>query len=481
MAKSLRWRLQIWHAAILICVVLGFGSALYLQMRRATAGDIDAELLAGARVLEATLRTMPPPGSRSGPPPMQRRPQPAFGFDPPPNQRRRDEMLELPPSMTIRRRPGEDLPYFVVFGIYGEIVAGNSTDLVELPARPRTEFAFRTDGRYREVVLNGPQEHLIVVGQNVGLVFDSVNRFIVPIALSGLVVLGVGLIGGWWLAGRAIEPLQRISSTAASINSKNLASRIDVSQMDLELAQLGSILNSMLERLDSSFEQQARFVADASHELRTPISVLSMHCELALSREREPEEYQKTLATCMRASERMRSLVEDLLILAKADSGQLAMRTEEIDLSLIIDESVQLLVPLADRHQVTLETKTPSVLCRGDSNHLLRLVSNLLSNAILYNKPQGTVLINLSQTDGEACLRITDTGCGIASDEIPKLFDRFYRVDEARSRETGGSGLGLSICQSIVVAHGGRLEIKSQKDVGTVVELTLPRAASPSK
>jgi len=177
----------------------------------------------------------------------------------------------------------------------------------------------------------------------------------------------------------------------------------------------------------------------------------------------------------------MRSLVEDLLILAKADSGQLAMRNEEIDLSLIIDESVQLLVPLADRHQVTLEIKTPSVLCRGDSNHLLRLVSNLLSNAILYNKPQGTVLINLSQTDGEACLRITDTGCGIASDEIPKLFDRFYRVDEARSRETGGSGLGLSICQSIVVAHGGRLEIKSQKDVGTVVELTLPRAASPSK
>jgi len=519
MVKSLRWRLQIWHAAILICVVLGFGAALYLQMRRATAGDIDAELLAGARVLEATLRTMPPPGSRSGPPPMQRRPQPGelgrppggerrppgnesrppigepgrpeilgrdfvqphFGFDPSPNQRRRDEMLELPPSMTIRRRPGEELPYFIVFGIHGEILAGTSTDLVEVPVRPRTEFAFRTDGRYREVVLNGPQEQLIVVGRNVGPVFDSVNRFIVPIALSGLVVLGVGLVGGWWLAGRAIEPLQRISATASSITSRNLASRIDVSQMDLELAQLGSILNSMLQRLDTSFKQQARFVADASHELRTPISVLSMHCELALSRERKPDEYQKTLTTCLRASDRMRSLVEDLLMLAKADSGQLVMRNEAIDLSLIIDESVQLLVPLADRHQVTLHTKTSSVLCRGDSNHLLRLVSNLLSNAILYNKPQGTVSIELNQSDGATTLRITDTGCGIPSDEIPKLFDRFYRVDEARSRETGGSGLGLSICQSIAVAHSGRLEIKSQQDVGTTVGLTLPQEASPSK
>ena len=143
--------------------------------------------------------------------------------------------------------------------------------------------------------------------------------------------------------------------------------------MDSELAQLGSILNSMLQRLDDSFEQQARFVADASHELRTPISVLSMHCELALSQERKPEEYQKTLTTCLRASERMRSLVEDLLMLAKADAGQLAMRDEEIDLSLIVDESVQLLAPLAKRHRVSIETKTSSVLCRGDSNHLLRL------------------------------------------------------------------------------------------------------------
>ncbi len=518
MAKSLRWRLQVWHAAILTCVVLGFGAVLYLQMRHATSSDVDAELLAGARVLAATLRTLPPPGSRPGLPPMQRRPQPGelgrptagdrrppmnderlrmgderppmdesgrpfrefdmppFPFDAPSNPRRREDWLALPPSMTIQRHPGEELPYFVVFGPRGEIVAGTSTDLIDLPTTPRNEYDFRNEGSFREVILAGPQDHLILVGRNVRPIFENVNRFIFPIALSGLGVLGVGLLGGWWLAGRAIEPLQRISSTASSITSKNLASRIDVSQMDSELAQLGTILNSMLQRLDDSFDQQTRFVADASHELRTPISVLSMHCELALSRERKPEEYQKTLLTCMRASERMRSLVEDLLILARADAGHLVIRNEVLDFSLIVDESIQLLTPLAAQHHVVIKTKTTPAMCRGDSNHLLRLTSNLLSNAILYNKPQGTVTVCLGQDADHALLTIEDTGCGISPEEIPKLFDRFYRVDEARSREIGGSGLGLSICQSIAITHGGHLEIKSQKDVGTMVELRLSLA-----
>ena len=249
--------------------------------------------------------------------------------------------------------------------------------------------------------------------------------------------------------------------------------------MDAELAQLGTILNSMLQRLDDSFEQQSRFVADASHELRTPISVLSMHCELALSRERKPEEYQKTLTTCMRASERMRSLVEDLLILARADAGHLVLRNEALDLCLIVDESIQLLTPLATQHHVTIERNTTQAICRGDSNHLLRLTCNLLSNAILYNKPQGTVTIHLGEDADHVLLSVEDTGCGISPEEIPKLFDRFYRVDEARSRETGGSGLGLSICESIAIAHGGRLAIRSQEHVGTTIDLWLPLATKP--
>jgi two-component system, OmpR family, sensor kinase len=539
MAKSLRWRLQVWHAIILACVVVGFAAALYIQMRRTTLGDIDEELLSGARVIEASLRKPPPPGFRPGRPgpgpgpgprPMNGREenfefgtQAAARVDPvspselpgpgldggpgrtpspgnPPQEERdflrrgenvfdergggpprdrpfapgppRESFLSLPDSMMRVRRESDPLPYFAVFGPRGERLAGFYDDVA--PEWPSREFLFRNVGPRREVLLRGPERRLIVVGRDVSPTIDGLNRLLVPIGLSGVGVLGIGLLGGWWLAGRAIEPLKRISETAANITAKNLTSRIDVKEMDTELEQLGTILNSMLHRLETSFEQQVQFVADASHELRTPISVLSMHCELALSRSRTPEEYERTLTTCLRASNRMKSLVEDLLTLARADSGQLMAKSEPLDLSLIADECVQLISPLADKHQVKLVMRVSPCPCRGDSNQLLRLMNNLLTNGILYNQPEGSVVLEVQSTPEHAMIIVEDTGVGMEPEEVTRLFERFYRVDEARSRETGGSGLGLSICQSIAQAHGGTITVTSKKNVGTRVEVRLP-------
>lgn len=494
MAKSLRWRLQVWHAAILASVIIGFAAVLYLQIRRTTFGDIDAELLGGARVLDASLKPMPPlgfrpdprpgfrpdsgPGPRRRPPGEPERPPHRFNSPPPladlPPPGFRDGRLSLPRTMLYRYGSDDPLPYFAVFSPHGDQIAGSYEDEFGPPIQPQSEYEFRNRGGNRELWLRGSGGRIILVGRDIRPQLDGLNRLVVPIGLSGLVVLAVGLVGGWWLTGRAIEPLHRISETVTSITAQSLTSRIDVAKMDTELEHLGSLLNSMLQRLEDSFEQQTRFVADASHELRTPISVLSMHCELALSRERKPDEYQRTLVTCARASERMRSLVEDLLILARADAGQLMQRQDSIDLSLIVDESVQLLMPLANQHRVTVETQLSQTHCRGDSNHLLRLTSNLLSNAILYNQPQGTVVVQVDQDSQHAILTITDTGSGMSPDEVDRLFERFYRVDEDRSRQTGGSGLGLSICQSIAVAHGGRLLVSSEKGVGTRAAFYLP-------
>jgi two-component system, OmpR family, sensor kinase len=508
MLKSLRWRLQIWHALILTCVIAGFGAALYLQIRRATLGDIDEELLSGARVLEATLAMPPPPGFRSRPlRDTQDRGRPRESdlftqdFNPPPEQidapereQERDRMpgprglgpggpgfgssrrelnLSLPESMRFPRRPGEPVAYFAVFGVRGEWLAGNFEEVPFPPALPSGNYAFRNVGPRREVVLRGPGRRLILVGRDVNPVLDGLQRLMLPIALSGVGVLSIGLIGGWWLAGRAIEPLQRISSTAEKVTAQSLGSRIDVNEMDAELEQLGSILNSMLSRLEGSFEQQTRFIADASHELRTPISVLSMHCELALSKTRTPEEYSQTLTTCLRASNRMKSLVEDLLTLARADSGQLNMRQESIDLSLIVDESVQLLSPLAQQQGLAITCHATTCPVIGDSNHLLRLTNNLISNAILYNKPGGAITVTVGTDDEAAVLTVEDTGVGMHEADVKRAFERFYRIDEARSRETGGSGLGLSICKSIVDAHRGRITITSTFGVGTKVEVRL--------
>lgn len=539
MLKSLRWRLQIWHALILTFVIAGFGAALYLQIRRATLGDIDEELLSGARVLEATLAMPPPPGFRPRPPrDTQDRGRPREGdlfaqdfnppaepIDAPERERERDRMpgpggpghdgrgfggpgfggtgpgfggpgprgpgpggpgfgssrrelnLSLPESMRFPRRPGEPVAYFAVFGVRGEQLAGNFEEVLFPPALPSGDYAFRNVGPRREVVLRGPGRRLILVGRDVSPVLDGLQRLMLPIALSGVGVLSIGLIGGWWLAGRAIEPLQRISSTAKKVTAQSLGSRIDVNEMDAELEQLGSILNSMLSRLEGSFEQQTRFVADASHELRTPISVLSMHCELALSKTRTPEEYSQTLTTCLRASNRMKSLVEDLLTLARADSGQLNMRQESIDLSLIVDESVQLLSPLAQQQGLAITCHATPCPVIGDSNHLLRLTNNLISNAILYNKPQGEIIVTVGTEDEAAVLTVEDTGVGMHEADVKKAFERFYRIDEARSRETGGSGLGLSICKSIVDAHRGKITITSTFGVGTKVEVRLNDSA----
>jgi len=538
MPKSLRWRLQIWHALILASVIVGFGAALYFQMRRETLNDIDAELLSSARIIDANLRAPGPrplglpPGSRrferdgrehrlpdQRPPerhpperhPPERHPPdhgPPFPFDgslpfgpprfdgdapsgpsnsgPPPSgidllssefsdqDNGRDESSSSSPPSRYGRGPGDYPPYFAVFGPRGELVAGAHDEVISPPVMPQRPYEFRNSGPLREVVMKGPGNRLIVVGRDVNPLLGGLNRLLFPISLSGLVVLAAGLLGGWWLSGRAIEPLQRISSTASSITADSLTNRIDTSKMDSELEQLGTILNSMLQRLENSFEQQVQFVADASHELRTPISVLLMHCELALSRERKPQEYQKTLTTCARASERMRSLVEDLLILARADAGQLMIRKEPMDLSLLVDECVRLLEPMTNKYGVTLESSVSPCPCNGDSNHLLRLTSNLLSNAILYNRPGGKVTIETSVSDGVVSMTVRDTGLGMTLEELAHLFERFYRADEARSRETGGSGLGLSICRSIATAHGGELSIISEKEVGTTVVLRLP-------
>lgn len=539
MLKSLRWRLQIWHALILTCVIAGFGAALYLQIRRATLGDIDEELLSGARVLEATLAMPPPPGFRPRPPrDSQDRGRSRDGdlfaqdfnprpeqFDAPKRERERDRMpgpgpggpgpggpnlggpghggrgfggpgfggpgpggpgfgpgrreldLSLPESMRFPRRPGDPVAYFAVFGVRGERLAGNFDEVPLPPALPSGDYGFRNVGSRREVVLRGPSRRLILVGRDVSPVLDGLQRLMLPIALSGVGVLSIGLIGGWWLAGRAIEPLQRISATAEKVTAQSLGSRIDVNEMDAELEQLGSILNSMLSRLEGSFEQQTRFVADASHELRTPISVLSMHCELALSKRRTPEEYSQTLTTCLRASNRMKSLVEDLLTLARADAGQLVVRREPLDLSLIVDESIQLLNPLAQQQGLTITCHATTCPVLGDSNHLLRLTNNLISNAILYNKPDGSITVTVSIEDEVAVLTVEDTGVGMHEADVKRAFERFYRIDEARSRDNGGSGLGLSICKSIVEAHRGRIAITSTFGVGTKVEVRLNDSA----
>jgi len=601
--KSLRWRLQAWHALMLLLVVAGFATVLYFQIRKSQYDAIDGDLVAAARGLEGALRVVPPMILERGPlavprpdemppdfhfrvnggadrdgadrpprddPPRQREPdgrgsddhgaddrdlqsQPprpprpqepadrAFATDelsrsvnssnpagdhfPPPGPPghffaawiARNEILSLQQSFVERFTEGPTAPYFAVWAGNGDVIKSvslpdNFSSLNPVAAHPGADFRAVQRGPLREVTLAGPGGSKILVGRSIESELSSLRGLFWQLVCTGLGVFAVGLAGGWWLSRRAVQPIEAMSATAASISAANLHQRIDVAGVDDELALLGRVLNAMFDRLESAFAQQVRFTADASHELRTPLSVVLANTEVALGRARSADEYRETLETCLRAARRMKFLADDLLVLSRADTGKLELQSVRTDLKQVVEECARLMAPLADGRGVEISVEGDSAFVVGDPDRLAQVVTNLLSNAIAYNRPQGKVCLRtavepsgsllkkgtgtsrqnglaeengaslgaspLFQQSACAVLSVADTGEGIPADDLPHVFERFYRVDKSRSRAKGGSGLGLAICRTIVAAHGGAIEIASQPDRGTTITVRLPADAT---
>jgi heavy metal sensor kinase len=503
MARSLRLRLQLWHALTLLLVIAGFGTGLYYHVRQAQLGSIDGELEAAARVLEGTLHGFPPhilegreePSRPPPPPPVPpegspRKPPPPPGPGPR-DSRQREHLLGrliLPASLRHRYEENpEEAPYFAIWLANGQRLAGSplpaGAEPLHPPAGSSGTTSFRTwqRGPFREGALLGPNRSLVLVGRRVEREMQAMNWFAGHIVTIGLIVLAVGLTGGWLLSRGALRPIERMSAAAASITATNLSRRIDVTGVDRELATLAGILNDMFARLQSAFERQARFTADASHELRTPLAIIHSHAELALARPRSPEEYRDALETSLRAARRMRGLVDGLLTLARVDAGNLDIQRQEIDLGVLVQESADLLVPLAEEKHVALRVSADSVEMTGDPGRLNQVITNLLTNAIHYNHPGGDVAATVAASEQDVVLKVADTGCGIPEEDAPHIFERFYRVDRARSRGQGGCGLGLAICKSIVEAHGGTIGFSSEEGQGTTFFVRLPGKTTSEK
>jgi signal transduction histidine kinase len=244
--------------------------------------------------------------------------------------------------------------------------------------------------------------------------------------------------------------------------------------VDTELAGLAGVLNGAFDRLRAAFDRQRRFTADASHELRTPLAVIRSHADLALTRPRSAEEYQQALGACRTAAGRMTAIVQGLLTLARADAGSADGGSERVPLDRVVEESVALLQPLAEESGVTLDSRTTPLIVPGDRASLAQVVGNLVENAIRYNRPGGDVRVRLEGRDGSAELTVADSGIGIPAVDLPHVFDRFYRVDKARTRAAGGTGLGLAIVKTLVDAHGGTVTLESTPGVGTTVRVRMP-------
>jgi two-component system, OmpR family, sensor kinase len=282
----------------------------------------------------------------------------------------------------------------------------------------------------------------------------------------------LGLAGGWWIASRAIQPIQDISATAVKISAGDLSQRINVAETESELGRLAAVLNSTFARLDAAFAQQKQFASDAAHELRTPVSVILTQTQTALNRERDAADYKQTVEACQRAAQRMRKLIGALLELARLDAGQEQMKRLRFDFSKTIADCVELVKPLADERSVKMFTELPSLEIVGDAERLAQAVMNLLANAVQYNRENGEVRLKLETQNGLALLTVSDTGAGIPAQDLPHVFERFYRGD--KSRTGANAGLGLAITKAIVEAHGGTIEVFSAEDAGTTFTMRVP-------
>ena len=299
-------------------------------------------------------------------------------------------------------------------------------------------------------------------------------RRVILIALP--LLLGIAGLGGYLLTARGLAPLRRMATQAREITGASLHKRLDIGNAADEIVALSSSFNELLARLDQSFETMRRFVADASHELRTPLSVIRGEADVALARDRGAAEYKESLAIVLDESRRLTRLVDDLLNLARADSGHVKLQLQDFYFNDLLAECCRSLRAMAGAGGIELECAIAGdVPFRGDEELLRRLVMNLLDNAIRYTPAGGKVSAALKVAPSALEIRISDTGPGIHPEAAPHVFERFYRADEARSRRNGGFGLGLSIVKWVAEAHRGAVQLASQPEAGAVFTVTLPR------
>jgi heavy metal sensor kinase len=491
--NSIKWRLQIWYGLILVVVLAGFGFTAYQLERGRLLGRIDNELHRRIGILANALRRPPPRGPNAGEPPFNHLPPDQLPDDGPPGQNPRPPReFHLPPEdahffdtndpnsfyFTVESRDGMELarsPNLPPIPPVRIIHSNGSLNSVNTIAPQLPDFSkppkIVNYENYRETADDLPSGETIWVGCSIAPELKELDHTALKLAGFGGIILFFGLAGGWWFVSCALRPVENISAAAVKISAGDLSQRINVAEAESELGQLAAVLNSTFARLEAAFAQQQQFTSDAAHELRTPISVILTQTQTALNREREAADYKQTVEACQRAAQRMRRLIESLLALARLDAGQEVLKRLRFDFSKTISDCVELVKPIAEERGVKISTVLEPVEVTGDSERLAQVITNLLTNAILYNLPDGEVRVKLESQNGLAVLTVSDKGQGIAPEDLPRVFERFYRADKSRS--TGGNGLGLAISKAVVEAHGGTIEVASEENVGTVFTVRL--------
>ncbi|MBI5588382.1 MAG: HAMP domain-containing protein [Deltaproteobacteria bacterium] len=299
---------------------------------------------------------------------------------------------------------------------------------------------------------------------------SSFRNIVLAIFPAVFIICGIGV---FVMTGFALRSLKTFSAKVGQITEENLSERIEERGAPAELKPLATSFNTMLGRLEESFAKQKQFLSDASHELRTPTSIIKSFCDVTLSRDRQSADYRESIKKIGDTVNRMCDIINRILVISRMDTKTILFKPVRMDLRDIMRDVLKLIEPSAVNKGVVIKLNGPSVTVKGDREGLTEVFTNIVENAIKYNRPQGKVDIDISESQGGAVVVVEDTGIGIPEGETEKIFDRFYRVDASRG-VTVGSGLGLSIVRTIVEAHGGRVEVKSEVGKGTTFTVYIP-------
>lgn len=331
------------------------------------------------------------------------------------------------------------------------------------------------------ITRGGTVQYILQTETSLRLVQDTLRLLIFLLAGLAAALVGAAWLGSRWLARQALTPVEVLTATAEQISVPSLKTRVVLDAPYEEFARLARVFNAMLDRLHKVFEGQRLFVADAAHEMQTPLTVIKGTIEVALQKSRSADEYRDALVTNLGQVERLSTLTRSLLTLAQFAGDRPPVKLVPLPLEPLMQELVKELTVLAEDRKVRLTLEAhPVPLVLGDNGRLTQLLINLLDNALAHTPPEGTVTLRLRPESKQVVMAVEDTGPGIAPEHLPRLFERFYRGDPARDRESGGAGLGLAIVKEIAEAHGGTVRAASVPGKGSVFTVTLPSYTPPT-
>ncbi len=459
----IRLRLTAWYFAILAVVLCAFGVSAYLAMRHSIRQTVDEELQIRAEGVHQLIERNVQKGAKG---------------DLPEGLREHTELRAGGALLQVSDEQGNWLYRSTVMSDYG----------VPRPASipPRvTEYLGRDVPLriWNQKVIVGGESYLIQSAFEMDDFYEALDHFELLLFISIPTLLLCAAAGGYWISTRALAPVDQITQTARTISAQNLSSRLAVPQTGDELQRLSETVNGMLDRLETAFKKITQFTADASHELRTPVAVMRTRAELSLRKARTAEEYRDVIAEVLAELEKTSGLIEQLMFLARADSGAETLHFAPTNVSEVLHEACYQGSALAEAKQIGFQEQiSPEPMwIQGDESSLRRLFLILIDNAVKYTHPSGKIEVSLQRNNGYAMAEVRDTGIGIAETDLPNVFERFYRADKARTRDLGGVGLGLSIGRWITEVHSGTIEVQSTPGRGSVFQIRLPiSTSSPS-